>query len=53
MPVGFLLQSFFKSLSRPFAAFRQHFHLNLAQGAGPRWFRLHPLPLVGVIISVG
>jgi hypothetical protein len=46
MPVGFLLQSLLKSLSRPFAAFGHHFLLNLSQGPGSRRFHFHPLPLV-------
>jgi len=53
MPVGLLLQALFKSLSGPFAAFRHHFALDLAQGAGTRWFCIHPLPLVGWFLPVG
>jgi hypothetical protein len=46
MPVGLLLQSLLKSLSRPLATFRHHFQLNLSQRPGARLFSVHPFPLV-------
>jgi hypothetical protein len=53
MPVGFFLQSLLKSLSRPLAAFRHYFHLNLTQWPGPRLFNVHPFPLVVVFAFAG
>jgi hypothetical protein len=53
MMVGFGLQSLLESLARPFAAFGFHFHLNLPQSPGARWFSIHPFPFVEVLGLVG
>jgi len=53
MPVGLLLQSLLKSLSRPLASFGHYFHLNLTQRPGARLFSVHPFPLVVVVRLVG
>jgi hypothetical protein len=53
MPVGLLLQSLLKSLARPLAAFRHHFHLDLSQSAGRLWLWVHPFPLVVVYLRGG
>jgi len=53
MPVGFLLQSLLKSLSRPFATFRHHFHFDLPQRAGPLRLSVHPFPLVDCFALAG
>jgi hypothetical protein len=45
-PVGFFLQSLLKSLARPLAAFRHHFHLDLPHRARPLRLCVHPFPLV-------
>jgi hypothetical protein len=50
MPVGLLLQSLLKSLSRPLATFRHHFQLNLPQRAGPLMLCIHPFPLVDFLL---
>jgi hypothetical protein len=53
MPVGLLLQSLLKSLSRPLATFRHHFHLDLPQRAGPLMLSVHPFPLVDFFVLAG
>jgi len=53
MPVGLLLQSLLKSLSRPLAAFRHHFHLDLPQCAWLLMLSVHPFPLVEVFMLAG
>jgi hypothetical protein len=53
MPVGLLLQSLLKSLSRPLAAFRHHFHLDLPQCAWLLRLSIHPFPLVMVFMLAG
>jgi hypothetical protein len=53
MKLGLLLQSLLKSLARPFAAFRHHFHLDLPQCAWLLRLNIHPFPLVEVFMLAG
>jgi hypothetical protein len=53
MPVGLLLQSLLKSLSRPLASFRHHFQLDLSQRAGSLMLSVHPFPLVDFFARAG
>jgi hypothetical protein len=53
MPVSLLLQSLLKSLSRPLATFRHHFHLDLPQRPRPLMLSVHPFPLVNVFALAG